>query len=112
MILGGAGLLWIAGLAYFSLRRIVPHAGPGTQLHRIEHMAAFGVLGLLLLVVCRTRVQEWLAVLAIVCLALALEDGQHLLFKNVTFEWWDVRDDIIGLLFAWLLIRSWPRKLV
>jgi hypothetical protein len=75
-------------------------------------MAAFGVLGLLALVLCRSRVQEWLAVLGIVCLAVALEDGQHLLFKNVTFEWWDVRDDIIGLLFAWLLIRSSQRKLV
>jgi hypothetical protein len=75
-------------------------------------MGAFGVTGLLLLVLCRSRVQEWLAILAIVCLAVALEDGQHLLFKNVNFEWWDVRDDIIGLLFAWLLIRSSRRKLV
>ena len=75
-------------------------------------MAAFGVVALLFLLLCKNRAQEWLVVVAIICIAAGLEDGQHLLFKQVTFEWWDVRDDVIGLIFAWLLVRSYRRKLV
>ena len=37
-------------------------------------------------------------------LAVAIETSQHLLYKN-PFEWWDVRDDTIGVAFAWMLIR-------
>lgn len=75
-------------------------------------MAAFGVLGVLLLFCCQSRVQEWLVVLVIICIAAGLEDAQHLHFKQVTFEWWDVRDDVIGLIFAWLLVRWSRRKLI
>lgn len=97
-------------MAYFSLRRLVPHAGAGSTAHRLEHMGAFGLLGLLVLPLCRNRLQQWGAALGIIALAAALEMAQHLVFRNTVFEWWDVRDDAIGLVFAWLIVRSTGRK--
>ncbi len=96
-------------MGYFSLRRLVPHARVGTTAHRIEHAAAFGLLGLLVLPLCRNRIQEWAAAVGIVSLAAAMELAQHLVFPRTVFEWWDVRDDAIGLVFAWLIVRSWHR---
>ncbi len=109
-LLCGAAILWIASLAYFSLLRLVPHAPAGSTTHRLEHAAAFGVLGLLLLPLCRNRIQEWMMVLVMLGLAAALELGQHTFFRNVGFEWWDVRDDAIGLVMAWLVVRATRRK--
>lgn len=111
-LLATAAILWIAALAYFSLLHLVPHAPTGTMVHRIEHMAVYGALALLLLPFCHTRPREWLIVLAVLCLAAGIEDGQHLIFKGVRFEWWDLRDDAIGIVFAWLVIRSFRRKLI
>lgn len=99
-------------MAYFSLRWVVPHARAGTTAHRIEHVIAFGLLGLLVLPLSRNRAEEWGVVLILLGLGAALELGQHTFFRNVPFEWWDARDDAIGVLVAWLLVRSARRKLV
>lgn len=107
-LLYGAAILWTVLLAYFSLAHLIRHAYPGTIGHRIEHVAAFGVLAFLLLTVAVNRVQEWITVLALVCFAAALELGQHHLFR-VPLEWFDIRDDVIGVLFAWLVVRSAQR---
>ncbi len=48
----------------------------------------------------RPRLRHW----GCFCLVVAIETSQHLLYKNV-FEWWDVRDDTIGVAFAGMLIR-------
>lgn len=108
--MAGLAVLWIACMAYFSLRHLVRHAGAGTAAHRIEHAAAFGFLGLLVLPLSRNRVQEWMLALTIAALAATLELAQHLIFRNTVFEWWDVRDDSIGVLFAWLVVRSIRRN--
>ncbi len=99
-------------MAYFSLRRILRHAPPGTLFHGFEHAVAFAVLALLLLPLGRSRVQESAIVLVIFSLAAGLEWRQHQMFRNVRFEWWDVRDDAIGVLAAWLLLRVVQRKLI
>ena len=52
----------------------------------------------------RNARQASTAALGIFCLAVAIETSQHLLYKN-RFEWWDVRDDTIGVALAWMLIR-------
>ncbi|MGA2716214.1 MAG: VanZ family protein [Bryobacteraceae bacterium] len=71
---------------------------------RIEHVVAFGILGVMLLSLCRNSGQKWVVTLALLCLACGLELRQHQLFRQ-PFEWWDVRDDGIGLLLALLLLR-------
>jgi fatty acid desaturase len=109
----GAAICWIAYLTHISQvnYRNNPHAG--TVFHTLEHVAAFGLLGVLLLVACKNRMQEWIVLVALLCFATALELRQHQIFHN-PFEWWDVRDDAIGLALAWLGIRAvgWRRKLV
>src|SRR5581483_10276799 len=97
LILAAAPFLLVFFLVYFSVRRVIPNS-TGTGIHRLEHVAAFALLGLLLLPLSRTRAQEWLVALAIAAFAVAMEYGQSLIFLNVGFEWWDVRDDIVGLL--------------
>jgi len=72
--------------------------------HRIEHVVAFGILGLMLLSLCRNSGQTWPVILALFCFGCGLELRQHQLFRQ-PFEWWDVRDDGIGLLLALLLLR-------
>jgi hypothetical protein len=64
---------------------------------------------LLLLPLCRSRAQEWMAVLAIVGLAIALEFRQHQVFR-IPIEWLDVRDDAIGVALALLVIRTVTRR--
>lgn len=111
LLLGTAAALLILLVVYLSVRRILPNA-TGTGFHRFEHVAAFALLGLLLFPLCQTRGQERWVALAVAAFAAALEYGQSRFFINVNFEWWDVRDDVVGLLLAWLLIRSLRRKLV
>ncbi len=111
-LLCGAAILWIASLAYFSLLRLVPHAPAGSTTHRLEHAAAFGVLGLLLLPLCpepHTGMDDGSGYAG--SEAAALELGQHTFFRNVGFEWWDVRDDAIGLVMAWLVVRRNPAEI-
>lgn len=100
-------IVWIVCLAAISLQPYRPPEGPGSILHRAGHMVAFGAAGLMLLVLSDSDKQKWAAALKVICLAVAIETAQHLLYKG-PFEWWDVRDDIIGLLIAVLLIR-WTR---
>jgi hypothetical protein len=103
-VLAGAALLWIAGLVFVSLHQVVPHAPQGSMLHPIEHVVAFGILGIMLLPLCRSRGPKLVVILAILGFACALEIGQHQLFRQ-PIEWWDVRDDGTGLLLALLLLR-------
>jgi len=72
--------------------------------HRISHVAAFGVLALLLLMLGRNGAQRLLATVGALALAMATEFAQYLDFRQ-PFEWWDVRDDGIGILLALALVR-------
>ena len=58
----------------------------------------------MLFALSRSGGQTSTAVLGIFGLILAIEISQHLLYKN-PFEWWDVRDDTIGVTAAWMLTR-------
>jgi hypothetical protein len=58
----------------------------------------------MLLALSRGRKKQWLAALSVVCLAVGIETAQYLLYRG-PFEWWDVRDDAIGLVVAALLAR-------
>ena len=97
-------ILWIGFLILASAGQIVPHAPHGSKFHGAEHAAAFAILTLMLLPLCRNPRQKWVVALAMLCFAGALELGQHWIFGQ-SLEWWDVWDDGIGTLLALLLLE-------
>jgi hypothetical protein len=96
--------LWIAGLVAISLQPWRPHGESQSIVHQLWHLVSFGGAAAMLFTLSRNAKQVLTAALGIFCLAIAIETSQHLLYKNA-FEWWDVRDDTIGVAFAWMLIR-------
>jgi hypothetical protein len=98
--------VWIVVMVAISLQpfRPWPSGQAPSVLHRVAHIGNFGAIGLMLLALSDGRKQKWQAALFIVCLAFAIETSQHFLYRGV-FEWWDIRDDVIGLLIALLLGR-------
>ena len=78
-----------------------------TNLHVVARAAS-----LLLFLLSRTRTQETLRAIAILCLGFCLEFAQHLIYRNPV-EWRDVRDDAIAILLAFTLYRltgSWKPR--
>ena len=77
--------------------------------HRVEHVGAFVALALLLLPLARNRRETSLVASAIFCLACGMELMQYQVFHfsryRQQFEWWDIRDDSVGLLLALLAVR-------
>jgi hypothetical protein len=96
--------LWILSLVAVSLQPWRPQGEGQSIVHQISHLISFGAAALMLLALSRNAKQASTAALGIFFLAVAIETSQHLLYKN-PFEWWDVRDDTIGVAFAWTLIR-------
>lgn len=100
-------IVWMVCLTGVSLQPYRPPGESQTSGHRIAHAIAFGVPALMLLRLARSFKQRWAASLIVVCFALAIETAQHLIYGHA-FEWWDVRDDAIGLLIA-VLLNRWTR---
>jgi hypothetical protein len=107
--LAGTATLLLAGLFYLSLRRHWPYPNGGTLTHRVAHVGAFGVLALLLLPLARSRRETWLITAAIFCIACGMELLQYHVFhfhrERQPLEWWDIRDNTVGLLLALLAVR-------
>ncbi len=62
-----------------------------------------------LLALTRRRRSEWRAALGVVGLATVIELAQLAIYQmSVGFEWWDVREDSIGIALGLLLIRYTP----
>jgi hypothetical protein len=78
--------------------------GTHTQ-HRFYHLLSFGSTAYLLTLIARDARERFYGLLFVVLLGVLLETGQYLVF-NIHFEWWDVRDDTIGVLAAALLAQS------
>ncbi len=91
-------------MAYLSLHPFGQYIGSGSIAHRTGHVIAFGVLALLLLPLSRTGGQRALTISGVIAVAMATEMAQWLRFRQ-PFEWWDVRDDGIGILVAWAAVR-------
>jgi hypothetical protein len=104
--LSGTAILLLAGLFYLSLNTNWRHPSSGTVAHRIAHVGAFGVLTLLLLPLARTHRETWLIIVTIFCIACGMELLQfhvfHFARQRYPIEWWDIRDNTIGLLLALL----------
>ena len=105
--LSGTAILLLAGLFYLSLRQ--PHRNGGTITHRVSHIGAFAALALLLLPLARTVRETWLITVAIFCVACGMEILQYHVFQFASnrqpIEWWDIRDNTVGLLLALLAVR-------
>ncbi len=107
--LGGTAILLLACLFYLSLNNNWRHPSSGTVAHRIAHVGAFGVLTLLLLPLARTHRETWLIIATIFCIACGMELLQYHVFhfarQRDPVEWWDIRDNAVGILLALLAER-------
>jgi TRAP-type uncharacterized transport system fused permease subunit len=108
-VLCGAALVFLASLFYLSLNNHWRHPNSSTIVHRVAHIGAFGVLALLLLPLARRPREMWLIVGAIFCVACGMEVLQYHVFhfarQREPIEWWDIRDNTVGLLLALLAVR-------
>jgi hypothetical protein len=80
-------------------------ARPASLLHRVYHFVSFYGAAFLLLLLASDRSRELWVVGAITCLAISIEAAQHFVMGYPLFEWWDVRDDIIGIVLAFAAIQ-------
>ena len=85
------------------------HPNEGVILpHRIAHFALFGFTACLLMLLSRTNRTEFWAMITAILLGSAIEFAQHAIYR-FNFEWWDVRDDAIGAVGAYLVFRALHR---
>jgi uncharacterized membrane protein YgdD (TMEM256/DUF423 family) len=74
-------------------------------IHRSVHFGVFGATAVLFLLVAPDRRREPVAAAAAFALGALIEVAQYLLFGGV-MEWWDVRDDGLGVLVASTLVHA------
>ena len=75
------------------------------HVHAPVHLAAFGITAWLLISLADTWRIRLLAALAVCLMAISLEIGEWLFYRNA-MEWLDVRDDIFGVLAALIVTRA------
>jgi hypothetical protein len=78
--------------------------------HRTFHFVSFGSTALLFLLLSNNRRQEYIAACGVFALGVTLEILQHVIFVDI-FEWWDVRDDAVGIAIVWVVYRLVERWL-
>ncbi len=78
------------------------------QHHRAYHFLSFGATAALYMTLVNSAVGEFRAALVAFALGLSIETLQHFIFVG-PMEWWDVRDDAIGIAVALLVFRMIAR---
>ena len=81
--------------------------------HRFSHIMVFAVTAALYISLARTTTGLAWGIAGAVALGVGLETAQALVYHYHDFEWWDVRDDLIGTLIAaaaYLAVRSEIRR--
>lgn len=100
-------IIWVILLVAFSLQ---PTRVPGTRGRNIQHesghVVIFGATAMLMLALARNREEEWKAAAATLGLAVGIEIAQFLIYSLPNFEWWDVREDLIGIAIAMIVARA------
>ena len=100
--------LWVLALIVGSLLPDGAKTAIGTHMeHRLYHMLSFGSTAYLVFTLLARDARERIyALVFVVALGFGIEYLQHCIFHNV-YEWWDVRDDGIGVLAA-AVLTQWP----
>ena len=97
--------LWIAGVAFVSLQSHRPPQTPA--LHRLFHFAVFAATAVILRTSIAGRRPLLRATLVAVTVGVALELLQTQM--RYPIEWWDVRDDAIGVLIGAIVWQAASR---
>jgi FtsH-binding integral membrane protein len=103
--------LWIAAVIVGSLlpgsAKVALHTSNNVR-HRLIHFFAFGSSFLVLSLLATTRQEELQAAAEVLVMGCIVELAQYsvsVFSHRPIFEWWDVRDDAIGIAVAFLLIQ-------
>lgn len=80
--------------------------GTASRFHRPAHWLAFGFLAFLLALLVRSPTQRLFGLAAIVALGAFIECVQYLLYTQ-PLETWDIRDDICGALFGFVIALAY-----
>jgi len=108
--------IWVAGLVVGSFlpgtwkktlgtQPFVLHQAVAPQ-HRLAHLVTFGFTALLFLLLTDRPRDEARAAGAAFVLGCAIEILQFSFGLAPVFEWWDLRDDAVGILAVWLIFVS------
>ena len=77
-----------------------------TTRHRLIHFVAFGSSFLVLSLLATGKREELEAAGEVLAIGCILEVIQYFVYsRRQVFEWWDVRDDAIGIAVAFLLVQ-------
>jgi hypothetical protein len=74
--------------------------------HRLIHFVAFGSSFLVLSLLATGRREELETAAEVLAIGCIVELAQYFVYSHrQVFEWWDVRDDAIGIVVAFLLVQ-------
>ena len=80
--------------------------GRATSRHRLVHIFAFGSSWFLVSLLARNNREELEAAGEILVVGFLVELTQCVVYSNGhVFEWWDIRDDAIGISAAFLVVQ-------
>jgi hypothetical protein len=78
----------------------------GSTKHRLIHFGAFGSSFLVLSILAIGRREQLEAAAEVMTIGCIVEVTQYFVYSHAqVFEWWDVRDDAIGIAVAFLLVQ-------
>lgn len=93
------GSLWAD--AKFVLRT---HRSDSELRHRALHFVVFAATALWFLFLTKAGRRQWFALAGLICLGAGLELIQSFTYGNI-FEWWDLRDDLYGVVLGFVLFQ-------
>jgi hypothetical protein len=106
------GATWVVFVVMLSLQPVrLRSTIRGTAAHLLLHVVMFGFAAIAPLLLSGNRAQESARAFFVLCLAVAIEIAQRLIYGHRT-EWWDVEMDGAGVLLAFVAIRFWRLRRV
>jgi len=76
--------------------------------HRMGHVVTFAIAATIALLVSDSRTRKCQTVLSLLAIAILTETMQHWVYRN-PLEWWDIRDDMLGVLIGFLCLTTYQR---
>jgi hypothetical protein len=96
-----------------SIGKIAHAEGHVPSRHRLVHMFAFGSSWVLVSLLARNNREELEAAGEIMTVGFLVELAQYVLYSHGrVFEWWDIRDDAMGIAVTFLAVHliRWARR--